>query len=87
MKVIYRFLPRLRYPVVVSGCRNAFGVAVSTGTGVCPHSRIAAGRLRSHAAGIAVSVHRSAGCAGVTRAGLAGGTTVRRLAVGRAAGA
>ena len=79
MKVIYRFLPRLCYPVVVSSRRDALRVAVSAGAGVCPYSRIAAGRLRGHSANIAVGMGRLAGRArrtGVTGAGLAGGTTV-----------
>lgn len=69
----------LCYPIVIPGCRNTLGVAVSAGAGVCPYSRIAAGRLRGHAAGIAVGMGRLARLArrtGVTGAGLAGGTII-----------
>ena len=90
MPFIYRFLPRLCYPVVIPGCRDTLRVAASAGAGVCPYSRIAAGRLRGHSANIAVGMGRLARCArrtGAAGAGLAGGTTVRRFAAGRAAGA
>ena len=73
------FLPRLCYPVVVPGCRDAFRVAASAGAGVCPYSRIAAGRLRGHSANIAVGMGRLARCArrtGAAGAGLAGGTII-----------
>ena len=73
------FLPRLCYPVEIPGSRNTLGVAASAGAGVCPYSRVAAGRLCGHAAGIAVGMGRLAGGArrtGAAGAGVAGGTTV-----------
>lgn len=79
MCFIYRFLPRLCYPVVIPGCRNTLRVAASAGAGVCSYSRIAAGRLRGHSANIAVGMGRLAGCArrtGAAGAGLAGRTIV-----------
>ena len=79
MPLTDRLFHCLCYPVVVPSCRNTLCVTASAGAGVCPYSRVAAGRLCGHAAGIAVGMGRLAGRArrtGVPRAGLAGRTIV-----------